>query len=346
MAHEQEPNLTITALGNRGSGKTTFLLGMYAEMSAGRRGYFLSATDPDVDLRLADRWDKLFEDGELPPPNQPDNISYGFRFMDGLTPLLAIDWLDYRGGALEDERGSESGDVQELHDRLLRSDSIYLVIDGGYLVEPVSESSRRDIMRQTGLRRMSALLQHSLHERAKLQEPPPAPSIVILVTKADLIPPERRTPMDGLARELQELASVCFQGGLSTLVCPVSLGHFGLNPAATVRTEDIDPLDLHLPIIYSLAEYMYQLSLAALEASENATHASTAVQEQLAAVRSGAGAFFRRSQINQLQREIQSVEDQNVAFTSIHTRAAQRAESLFSELERLPRYRDGLEEML
>lgn len=338
-----EPSLTITALGNRGSGKTTFLLGMYAEMSAGRRGYFLSATDPDVDLRLAGRWDKLFDDGELPPPNLADNIPYRFRFTDGLTPLLDIDWLDYRGGAIEDERGAESGDVEGLHQRLVQSDSIYVVIDGTLLVEPVVESARRDIMRQTGLRRISALLQHAIHTRAQLDNPPAAPSIVVLVTKADVIPPARLNQLDTLVMELQELISVCFQRGLSTLVCPVSLGHFGLTPAATVRTEDIDPRDLHLPIIYSLAEYMYQLSVAASHASAGAVEARNAFSGQLAAVRSGAGALFRRSQIKELVKQIQSAEEHNVAFSNLQAGAAQRATSLFSELERLPRFRDGVE---
>lgn len=338
-----EPSLTITALGNRGSGKTTFLLGMYAEMSVGRRGYFLSATDPDVDLKLAGRWDKLFEDGELPPPNLADNIPYQFRFTDGLTPLLNVDWLDYRGGALEDERGAESGDVKELHERLIRSDSIYVVIDGGYLAEPVTDDTRRDIMRQTGLRRMSALLQHTIHARTQLEDSLPAPSIVILITKADLIPSTRRSQMDALSSELQELVSVCFQTGLSTLVCPVSLGHFGLNPAATVRTEDIDPRDLHLPIVYSLAEHTLQLSQAALHVSSNAAQARDTLYNQLSAVSRGAGAFFRRSQINELTRQVRSMEEHEVSFSNIHADAAQRAERLFSELDRLPRFRDGLE---
>lgn len=338
-----EPSLTVTALGNRGSGKTTFLLGSYAEMSAGRSGYFLSATDPDVDLRLAGRWDKLFEDGELPPPNQADNIPYRFRFTDGLTPLLNVDWLDYRGGALEDERGAESGDVAALHERLIHSDSVYVVIDGGYLVEPVTDGDRRDIMRRTGLRRISSLLQYAIHARSQLEDPLPAPSIVILITKADLIPSARRSHVDAFAGELQDLIPVCFQIGLSTLICPVSLGHFGLNPAATVRTEDLDPRDLHLPIVYSLAEYASQLSRGALHMSRNAAEARDALSGELAAVSRGAGTFFRRGQINDLTRKIDSMQERNVTFGSIHADTAQRAERLFSELDHLPRFRDGIE---
>jgi hypothetical protein len=159
------PSLTITALGNKGSGKTTFLLGMYADLSGGRKGYFLNASDPDVDLSLAGKWEKLLDDGALPPPNQADNIPYSFLFLDGIQPLLAVDWLDYRGGALDDETGAASQDVPGLHERLNRSDCIYLVVDGGYLVEPVRSSTRAGIMQRAGLRRMTSLLQKAVRER-------------------------------------------------------------------------------------------------------------------------------------------------------------------------------------
>ncbi|NEA30709.1 hypothetical protein [Streptomyces sp. SID13031] len=335
------PSLTITALGTRGSGKTTFLLGMYAELSAGRKGYFLNATDPDVDLVLAERWDKLLEDGELPPPNLADNIPYTFLFLDGLSPLLAIDWLDYRGGALSDARGAESGDVAGLQDRLERSDSVYLVIDGGYLVEPVTESTRRDILGRTGLRRMTSLLQNAVQARMKADEP--LPSIVILITKADLIPPWRRDSLDAVVREVQELIGIGFSQGLSTLVCPVTLGHFGLHPPARVETGDIDPRDLHLPVIYSLAEYMYQLSVAAKGAAADAAQTRQALQNRLAALRQGAGALFRRSDIRDAVYQEVIAERDFGSYDAVQQVAAKRADTLFAELDRLPRFRDGVE---
>lgn len=55
---------------------------------------------------------------------------HSFRFSDGTRPLLGIDLLDYRGGALEDEVGAASGDVPELHERLRRPDSVYLCPPG------------------------------------------------------------------------------------------------------------------------------------------------------------------------------------------------------------------------
>jgi hypothetical protein len=335
------PSLTITALGNKGSGKTTFLLGMYADLSGGRKGYFLNASDPDVDLALAGKWEKLLDDGVLPPPNPADNIPYSFVFLDGMRPLLAVDWLDYRGGALEDATGAASNDVMGLHERLNRSDSIYLVVDGGYLVEPVRATTKMGIMRSAGLRRMTSLLQNAVQARRSAGELPP--SIVVLITKADLIPPDRSEVLDALVSDVQELLSVAFSDGLSTLICPVMLGHFGLNPPATVRTADIDPQDLHLPIIFSLGEYMHELSIVAGGAANASAHQARDLTDQLGALRAGAGRWLRRSAITELDRRRAESAAEVAGLEAVQQVAAQRAAALFDELGTLPLFRNGIE---
>lgn len=335
------PSLTITALGNKGSGKTTFLLGMYADLSAGRKGYFLNATNPDTDLLLAGKWDKLLDDGVLPPPNLADNIPYAFLFLDGARPLLGVDWLDYRGGALEDEVGAASGDVPGLHERLNKSDAVYLVVDGGYLVQPVENHTKPGIQRRAGLRRMTSLLQTAIRAREEAGDLPP--SIVVLITKADLIPRARRDPLDAVVMDIQKLLSVCFADGLSTLICPVMLGHFGLNPQGKVRTSDIAPHDLHLPIIFSLAEYMQQLSLAAGSAASVSAQRLQQLDTHLSGLRTGAGTFFRRSSIAETARQRAEAEKEYRSLGAVQQHAAKRAEALFGELENLPLFRDGVE---
>lgn len=331
------PSLTVTALGNKGSGKTTFLLGMYAHLSAGASGYFLSA-DPDTDIRLADRWDKLLEDGELPPPNLADNITYEFRFLDGIKPLLAIDWLDYRGGALEEETGSASGDVAGLHERLKKSDCVYLVLDGGYLVEPVSHATLRGIMRRAGLRRMTLLVQTAVEARTAAKAPPP--SLVVLVTKTDLIPPQRR---NALEKDIRELLSLCFAEGFTTLICPVMLGRFGLNPDSRVDPRLIAPHNLHLPIIFALAEYMYQLSAGAQQASSASAQRYAALQRDLAALRAGAGPFFQRKKIAGTRHLLAEAARERETLSAVQRGAADRAATLFGELGGLQLFRDGIE---
>lgn len=123
------PELTLTAIGTKFSGKSTFLLGMFDILSAGLHGYFMFTEDPDEGIDLQDTWDRLMDLGRLPDPTTKTKC-YRFVFNHGLTPLVTIDWMDYRGGALDD-RGDSSPDVVELRERLNRSDSIYLMLDGG-----------------------------------------------------------------------------------------------------------------------------------------------------------------------------------------------------------------------
>ena len=335
------PSLTITALGHRRSGKTTFLLGMYADLSGGRKGYFLNAPDPDIDLDLARKWEKLLDDGELPPANLANNIPYSFLFLDGTRPLLGVDWIDYRGGALADDRGAESQDVPALHERLNESDSIYLVIDGGYLVEPVTTGNRSGIMQRAGLRRMTSLLQNAVRSRGAVSNPPP--SIVILITKADVIPQQRLANMRSIVEDVQSLLSLPFTEGFSTMICPVMLGYFGLEPTEKVNQEDIAPRYLHLPIIYSLAEYMHQVSVAAGNVASASAQRQRELETQLAGLRVGAGPFLRRSAISAADRQRANAASESANMTEVQQYAAKRAEALFGELAGLPIFRDGIE---
>jgi len=337
-----QPHVTITALGNSRSGKTTFLLGMYAVMSAGLQGYFLNAPDQDVDLDLAGKWERLLDRGELPPPNPGDVIPYYFDFLDGIQRLLGVDWLDYRGGALDDVRGTESGDVPKLHERIARSDSIYLVLDGSYLADPVNSSTKFTILRRAGLRRMTALLQAGVQQRLDDDGASP-PSIVVLITKADLVPRQRRSRMDEIVADVQTLLPICFSTGFSTLVCPVQLGEFGLQPPERISTEDIAPRALHKPIIFSLAEYMRLLSIAAGNAESQSESQQQAIATEISGLRSGAGAFFRRSAIREAETRLATAIDERGSLSDVQKFAADRASRLFDELSGLPLFRDGHE---
>lgn len=339
----EPPRLTVTAMGHKRSGKTTFLLGMYAELSAGKEGYFLSATNTDIDLRLASRWEKLLDDGVLPPPNPNSEINYTFQFLDGLLPLLDVDWLDYRGGAINEEREGGEADVGGVLDRLVASDSIYLVIDGRYLAEPITARNRMGVIRAAGLRRMTNLLQDTIRRRGRDLAPP---SLVILITKADLIPRERREPMDGLINDLQQIISVAFTGGFTTLICPVMLGDFGADPGPTVEAEDIEPHNLHLPLVYSLAMYMDQLSIAAGVAAGLQRERAGQLASMRKGLTRGVGSVFRRGQASKASREADQAADELETFMAVQEVAAHRAKQLFGELSGLSLFRDGNEVQL
>src|SRR5262249_54193366 len=155
-------------LGTTGSGKSTYLLGMYAVMSAGLQDYFLYAEDADQDLDLSDAWDLLCDTGELPPANNVDEYrEFSFVFKQGVTPLLGIDWMDYRGGAVS-ARGDSAEDVGMLRARLEQSDSVYLVVDGEQLGNWLADPDSVDqVRRKTKVKQMTTLVQRAIETRAK-----------------------------------------------------------------------------------------------------------------------------------------------------------------------------------
>src|SRR5690242_3163575 len=107
-----DAKMTVTMLGPANSGKSTFLLGMYAILSGGDHGYFMHAAEADQDLDLSEAWDALIDDGILPPPTaETFERQYDFVFKYGFSSILEIDWLDYRGGAIADRARFDDSDT-------------------------------------------------------------------------------------------------------------------------------------------------------------------------------------------------------------------------------------------
>ena len=138
----------ITMLGTTGAGKTCFLVGMYADMSGGRRGFTFS-TNPDDDLDLSNKWSRLVEAGRdrWPPLTVDQPKSYTFGFNYGFRRIMEFDWIDYRGGALSIGRSTEA-DVQELKRYLRQSSYVMLCVSGEHLQVPKNAAVVRA---QTGI---------------------------------------------------------------------------------------------------------------------------------------------------------------------------------------------------
>ena len=251
------PDLVLTTLGAANSGRSIFLLGMYDILSAGLHGYFTFTEDPDQAVDLRDAWDLLTDEGELPPPNATDNSKhYRFVFSHGFTPLVTIDWMDYRGGALDDRRDSGS-DVLELRARLERSDSIYLVLDGGSLASWLDDPVKRTVVqKKLKVQAMSSQVLQAVTNRK--QNGLPLPSLAVLITKVDLLRGADRSVGQALAtvvHGLPELLPVVWADGVTALICPVKVGDFGANSTGIVNVSTIDPVGLHRPMIFSLMHY-------------------------------------------------------------------------------------------
>ncbi|GGV29886.1 hypothetical protein [Streptomyces spectabilis] len=343
MSTDDTHQITVTMLGPSLSGKTTFLLGMYSVLSAGLNNYFLHACDPDQDLDLSEAWDALIDDGLLPPPNEADRLKpYSFVFREHFNPLLSIDWLDYRGGALDDRVRGEDSDTSALIARLDLSDAVYLVLDGRYLRDPVTPHTVRRVQRASKAQRMTYLLQESMRNRRKADQPPPA--VVVLVTKADLVaearsPAERAVIWDQLVEDVTKVLPVCFQQGVTTLVCPVMLGHFGAEETQQVDPQTVRPMGLHKPILFSLLRYLEEIRLG-LHQTESDFRQEVSRREL--AVANHRPTFWRKGRhleyveaVVDARQRVEEVAQMARLALEFHTRVAR-------ELRGLPVFKDGV----
>jgi hypothetical protein len=307
------PALKLTMLGATNSGKTTFMLGMYNTLAEGIHGYFMFTQDPDQDLDLRDEWEALLGSGTLPAATTVQaSRYYGFVFNHGFTPLVSIDWMDYRGGAVGDRK--DAADVPVLQQRLADSDSIYLVLDGQKLAPWLDGAAPLTAVKGAlGVGRVSTLVQRAVTDR--LDRGLPVPSFAVVITKADLLRGPGRTLRAALDRvvdeALKDLAPIAFNPDITALVCPVKVGNFGArqNGSTPVNIADIDPVGLHRPTIFSLMHYLTE-GMGAREA-EQARHAESrsAAEQQFLELNQGFMSFFRGNRIAAAQQRVKDLDD-------------------------------------
>lgn len=242
----------ITMLGLSGSGKTCYILGLYATMQLGLQGFTLTTTDMDEDLRLTSLWERMVDiEGEdrWPPPTGFEPHQYEFDFCYGMRRLISFDWLDYRGGAMKDVSTKE--DVQALTNRLGESSCVFLCISGEYLQEEANNDAElMGIARKAGIDRMNKFLTMLTNKLTDRQKPFP---IVIVITKYDKCQKRTKdkTSRDKLIEDIKKMFGILFMPNQDWLImlCPVSLGK---ELEADSDTGKIEPKNLHLPLVFAL----------------------------------------------------------------------------------------------
>ena len=295
MIHER-----ITMLGTTGAGKTCFLVGMYADISGGRRGFTFS-TNPDDDLDLSGKWDRLIEAGPdrwpAPTGDQPKSYTFGFNY--GLRRIMEFDWIDYRGGALLDR--STEADVQELKRYLRQSSCVMLCVSGEHLQEPKKAAVVRA---QTGIGRMNSFLT-DLREELERQKRE-LPAVIIVITKSDYCSKRPREEIEGQIRDLFNPLFARDEGWL------VSIGSVSLGTGLATDAEkgEIDPDNIHLPLVFSIYRVLHE------RAGQQQSKLSKDI-EQLTEIETEWGSlkrWWRSEEIEQILRETEEDEQKLVAL--------------------------------
>jgi energy-coupling factor transporter ATP-binding protein EcfA2 len=346
--------ITVTMLGTSGSGKTTFMIAMVGVLAVGTAKYALAtagddeAKGHDDQKDLLDQWDDLRMRGMLPLPNDENPRSYRLVFWEDLNPLLNIDWIDYRGRVLEGR--TDAPDVADMVNRAAASDCIFLVIDAQFLVNGVSEMNRRSIERETKPDHMSTIVLRAIQQRQ--EKGLSTTSLVVLVTKADLLNPggqatreQRQRIQQKLIEDVRTLLPIAFRRGVNSLVALVSVGRFGAAAQGSVDPDQVSPIGLHQPLLFAvIARYWQQqeryrrLAGEAQAAGEGARQQQSELREKKRGWISGPRTHI---QIRNLDREADKAARDAERYRAQEELYEKEAAKFAAELIGLQIFRDG-----
>ena len=251
----------FTILGETGLGKTCYLLGMYYEMSMSVAGYTVIATDPDADKNLTLRYEMLKDKsrGQSRFPAGTDDVQkFKFNLQYDYETILPFTWVDYPGGFLDTTRRDVTGEqYKEVEKSIKESEMIFICIDGANLVGSGTRNKIRKVKTRCAKHINPYLTE--LRNKFKYEGKGSLPPIGMLITKYDICQD------DTAPDEIREIVEEAFEGLFDNednqnfvAIIPVSLGD-------TLQDDeyqgDLDPLNVHLPILmginFALIDMLY-----------------------------------------------------------------------------------------
>ena len=241
----------FTMLGLTGSDKTCYLLGMYKRMAGGSKGFSLE-TDDDTDVNLRRRY-KRMQDTTLgrerfpAGTDQPD--SYKFKLTHGIAPIMSFEWIDYPGGALDEQTTGDIEAFSRLEKHIQNSSSLFICVDGELIQGDDCDEIADNIKDNC-----SETINHFLHKF--FQKNNFLPPTAIIVTKADLCKELDDSKLEYILREAFSPLLTDGNDEYSRFVCciPVSLGR-------DIETNNyngkLNPRNIELPIYMGIYFSMF-----------------------------------------------------------------------------------------
>lgn len=338
------PTVDITMLGPSRSGKTVFLHAMYATLAAGVDGYYLLTVDPDIGLDLMDAWEDMTQGVKTPEPSDDRPITYEFHFKEGFDRLARIVLQDFRGGALRARQ--HENDARPLRDRLAVSQSIYIVLDGEDLATWLGRPEGTPPDRILELQRIHEHLQRAVDDR-RAHDDTALPSFVILITKMDLLDDipgmDRRTALRRIPGLLREPLSTLFGPGVTTLICPVTVGELGTRADPQLHEGAVRPQGVDRPLAFSLRSLHDQALLHQGRELRDAEDDHLTRSTRLDEARKG---FFRRlwnaEEIGVQQRKLDAAGTDLDGRRRAYQEFVSLADRLRARVGNLPVIRDGV----
>lgn len=219
--------MTITMLGKSMSGKTTYILGMYAELVHGFRDCFLHTRDYDAGVEMINQLTRLRAGEETPATGQrPVPHDYVLKSPEGQVP---VDLADFRGEApFALARDDDRLDTAQVRKRLAGSHTIFVALDSTHFIEPVTLSRLHAVREATGADLFSDLISKTVADNQWQHRLPP--SVAVLLTKADLLdgrPGSVARRWEDVEPEIRQVLGGAFQPDVNTRIMPVNVEGFG-----------------------------------------------------------------------------------------------------------------------
>ncbi len=289
--------IKIIMLGGTGSGKTCYMLAMYAAMQMGKHGFTISTVDQDENVRLNNLWENLIgtQGRDRWPEGTIQIKNYIFEFTEGLDSSIRFEWLDYRGGAMSEE--ATSNDVAELRRHIAESSGFFLCVSGEDLKSRITDNNLVEIMVKTKARFMTDYLVK--HGKNILREDRQYFPIIITITKYDLC---RHRTHSELIEDIKQIFPPLFNlhSHWFVMICPVTLGK------SLAENEDrgkIFPENIHFPLIFALYCKLAKIAKTQHQILNESNEMIDNLEAQDALMR-----FLRHRKIMYLDNKIQRIE--------------------------------------
>lgn len=250
----------FTALGLSGSGKTCYVLGLYAQMSMGVNQFNIT-TENDIARKLENEMDILADktkgkDRFPLPTSLNDWTDYRFKLHYQNTPIMSVSWMDYGGGLLCD-KGETSEVYEKLSKSIEESTALYIFIDGEKLCKQTLEEIKYEIKWYC-----SSKINPFITQFANTHDV--LPPIIFVITKKDL-----RHYRFGDDNELMSLISECFSSvfGNKTKNVYITATTLGSNITDNNYQGKAEP-NMHIPFFIGLY-HEYSKIVQILKKSQN-----------------------------------------------------------------------------
>lgn len=251
----------FTALGLSGSGKTCYVLGLYAQMSMGVNQFNIT-TENDIARNLEERMDILADKTrgkERFPVGTTLNActDYRFKLHYQNAPIMSVSWMDYGGGLLHD-KGAESDVYEKLSKSIEESTALYIFIDGEKLCHQTLEDKKYEIKWHC-----SSKINPFITQFANTHDV--LPPIIFVITKMDLW--QQRFINDD--NELLQVISECFGSVFgdkteNVYITSTTLGDYIADNNYQGKAEP----DMHIPFFIGLY-HEYSKRVQILKKSQN-----------------------------------------------------------------------------